>query len=378
MTPSRILAVKLADIGDVLLTTPALRALRATFPDARIDYLTTANGAQALHGSTLVNEVVRFDKAAYDRLGGATRLDGLARLAHFGRDLRGRGYDTVILFHHLTTHWGAAKFNALLAATGAPRRVGLDNGRGWALTERVTDQGFGIYHEVEYALQTVVRLGARGDDLSLDFPVPAVAHRDAEGLLAPLAGAPRIAVFPGSGLYSTARRWPPAAFAQVADALQAEGGQVILVGRASDQTVDVARAMRRPPTLDLTDQGDLPTLAAVLARVDLLLTNDGGPMHLAAAVGTPVVAVFGPSNAEAYGPWDAGQPPRQWPPRSDAPATRSRHTVVRLGLGCQPCFYRGYALGSPQGCATRECLALLPPRLVLAAVAARLAGPILR
>lgn len=373
MPPSRILAVKLADIGDVLLTTPALRALRATFPQARIDYLTTANGAQALRDSPLVDETLLFDKTPYDRAWDTTRRDRLGPLMSFGADLRRRGYDAVLLFHHLTTAWGAAKFSALLMASGAPRRVGLDNGRGWALTDRVDDPGFGARHEVEYALQVAARLGAEAAGLTLDYRVSDAAHAEADRLLASLPPGPRVALFPGSGLYSVARRWPPAHFASVADALQARGMRVILVGRTSDQTGEVARAMRSAPDLDLTDQGDLPTLAAVLSRSNLLLTNDGGPMHIATAVGTPVVAMFGPSNADAYGPWDAGQPARLWPPRSDASPTTSRHTVIRLGLGCQPCFYRGHRLGAAQGCATRECLALLPAGLALAAILDRLA-----
>lgn len=372
MPLSRILAVKLADIGDVLLTTPALRALRARYPTARLEYLTTANGAQALRDSTLVDEVLRFEKGGYDRLGDTARLAAVRRLSDFALSLRVRGYDAVVLFHHFTTRRGALKLNALLTTTAAPRRVGLDNGRGWALTERVTDAGFGAQHEAEYALQLAMRLDAPPIDLALDFPISANAHAAAAHLLAPLAEGPRVALFPGSGQYSTARRWPPQAFAAVADALQERGVRVILVGRDSDQTGDVVRAMRGSPDLDLTNQGDLATLGAALARMDVVLTNDGGPMHIAAAVGTPVVSVFGPSNAEAYGPWDAGQPPQEWPPRSNAPPSMSRHTLVRLGLGCQPCFYRGHHLGAPQGCATRECLGLLPPRLALEATLHRL------
>jgi heptosyltransferase-2 len=169
-----------------------------------------------------------------------------------------------------------------------------------------------------------------------------------------------------------ARRWPPELLAQVADALQQRGIQVVIVGRSGDNTGQVMAAMQTRPALNLTDQGDLTTLGAVLQRMDLLLTNDGGPMHIATAVGTPVVAVFGLSNDAAYGPWDGGHPPQMWPPRLSQPPTQSRHTVVKLGLGCQPCFYRGHRLGAPQGCATRECLTMLPADMVLKAVLDRL------
>ena len=399
--------MKLADIGDVLLTTSALRRLRQAYPQARLDYLTTANGALALRHSSLVDETILFDKFGFDRLSDALRPSALAQVAAFGRQLRARRYESVLVFHHFTTVWGAAKFNALLLASGAPVRVGLDNGRGLALTHRVPDQGFGVRHEAEYALAVAQAalpeaLAATPVDPHLDFPIPPAAHAAAVRLLAPLGNREygignreygirnthyevrntdyalrstlhghRVALFPGSGGYSLARRWPPALFAQVADALQRRGVQVVLVGRSGDNTGAVVQAMQTRPALDLTDQGDLATLGAVLQQMDLLLTNDGGPMHIAAAVGTPVVAVFGLSNDRAYGPWD-GAPPRLWPPRLDAPPTPSRHTVVKLDLGCQPCFYRGYRLGAPGGCATRECLTMLAPSLVIKAVLQRL------
>jgi heptosyltransferase-2 len=104
--------------------------------------------------------------------------------------------------------------------------------------------------------------------------------------------------------------------------------------------------------IDLTDGTDIPTLAAVLARMDLLVTGDSGVMHLAASVNTPVAAVFGPSNPTAWGPW--------CPKGAESP-----HEVISLGLSCQPCFYRGFSLGSPSGCPTRDCLEWLRPEAVI-------------
>ncbi|MFN8499207.1 MAG: glycosyltransferase family 9 protein [Anaerolineae bacterium] len=376
MPATRLLAVKLADIGDVILTTPALRALRAALPDAQLDYLTSPNGAAALRGSTLVDDVLTFEKGRFDRLRCAADPSGTAAMARFGAHLRRRRYDAVLLFHHLTTAWGAAKFNGLLAASGAAIRAGIDNGRGALLTHRVPDAGFGVYHEVEYALQVAqcVAEGFAAADYRLDFPISDTADAAAARLMSglPTSSAPRVAMFPGSGGYSLARRWPAPYFAQVADRLARQGGAVVLVGRSSDDTGRVRGAMATTPALDLTDKTDLPTLGGVLRRVDLLVTNDGGPMHIAAAVGTPVVAVFGLSNDAAYGPWDGGLPPRLWPPRALAPARHSRHTVVKLDLNCMPCFYRGLRLGAPQGCPTRECLEMLSPALVLGAVEASL------
>src|SRR3954470_22478396 len=104
MAPRRFLVVKLATLGDVLLTTPALRALRNAYPNARIDLLATAPSAVLLDGNDAVDEVLTFDKFAFDRPTQAWRALPVA--LSLGRDLRARRYDAAILLHHLTTAWG--------------------------------------------------------------------------------------------------------------------------------------------------------------------------------------------------------------------------------------------------------------------------------
>jgi heptosyltransferase-2 len=100
------------------------------------------------------------------------------------------------------------------------------------------------------------------------------------------------------------------------------------------------------PARSLAGRASLRVTAAVLELADLFIGNDAGPMHLAAAVGTPTVAIFGLSNAAAWGPYTGNHPER-------------RAIVVRQDLPCMPCFYRGHSLGRPEGCATRDCLATL-------------------
>src|SRR5262249_33201221 len=140
--PERILVVKLATLGDLLTITPALRALRTTFPQAHIGVLTTPGSGPALRGLDTFDEVITFDKFAFDRPSDALRsLPGAARLA---RDLRSGAWDTLVLLHHLTTAFGIAKYAALALGSGAKRRIGLDNGRGrFFLTEAAEDRGFG-------------------------------------------------------------------------------------------------------------------------------------------------------------------------------------------------------------------------------------------
>src|ERR1700687_1782965 len=162
---NRILVVRLASLGDLLITTPALRALRASFPDAHIGVLTTPASAPALRGLDSYDEVITFDKFAFDRPTDALR--GLPGALGLAAELRAGDWHTLVLLHHLTTPFGIAKYAALSLGSGAPRRVGLDNGRGrWFLTDSAFDGGFGWRHEVDYCLDVVGVLGARHPNLT--------------------------------------------------------------------------------------------------------------------------------------------------------------------------------------------------------------------
>jgi lipopolysaccharide heptosyltransferase II len=346
-----ILVVKLADIGDVLTATPALRALRQTFPLARLDILVPPNSAPVLHGSPLVDEILRFDKFEYDRPRDAFRVANLTRALALGRELRARRYDTVVILHHLTTRWGALKYAALALSCGARRRVGLDNGRGWFLTHRAPDGGFGARHEVEYWLDVVNSLGAASDDRRMAMTTSEEDEAVAGQVLERDGRQPAFIIHPGSGGYSLARRWDPQSFAVVADALaERRGARIILVGTVDDDVEQVAAAMRTRP-LVLLGQTTLGQLAALLRRCDLFIGADSGIMHLAAAAGTPLVAIFGPSNHHAWGPWSG-----------DRPAV-----VLRSGVQCSPCSYVRGSVGAREGCSARTCMRTITPEVVLAA-----------
>ncbi len=357
-TYQRILAIKLADLGDVLNVTPALRGLRWGNPAAQIDVLVNPHTAALLEGSTLIDEVLSFPKTSFEGLA-VLRPAAWRPLARQMRWLRARKYDAVVNFHHLTTPLGRAKQRALIAATGAPVTTGLDNGHGGWLTHPVTDEGFGARREVEYWLALAGRLGASCPDTSLDLPVGAADHQRAQAVLAQAGlGDRRFAVLhPGSGGFAPARRWDPPKFAALAAALRRLFDlPVALVGTASDD-IGAVLAAATSPLVDLSGRLSLKELGAVLARSALFVGADSGVMHMAAAMRTPVVAIFGPSNHLAWAPWTPGSPSE----------------VVRLGISCSPCAYVGHHVGLRQGCPERTCLADLDVDRVLAA-AARLLG----
>ncbi len=353
-SPARILVVKLATLGDVLTMTPTLRALRTSFPRAHIGVLTTPGGAPTLRGLDSYDEVITFDKVAFDRPRDAWR--SLPAAVGLARDLRAGAWDTLVLLHHLTTSFGIAKYAALSLASGAPRRIGLENGRGrWFLTQGAVDRGFGWRHEVDYALSVAEVVGATHPTGAPRLEL-ALAPDDGAWAAAHLPETDGVLLVPGSGAFSRARRWAPARFADVGRALfERHGLRPVVLGGVAEDEQSLARqvAAHLGPIARIAPAAPSPqALGALVRRCRLVVANDGGVVHVATAVGTPVVAVFGPSNADAWGPYPVDDP---------------RHQVVREQVACAPCIHRGHSFGTPQGCPARTCLALVEPSAVVEA-----------
>jgi ADP-heptose:LPS heptosyltransferase len=360
---SRILVVRLASLGDLLITTPALRALRTTFPDAHIGVLTTPSSAPALRGLDTYDEVITFDKFAFDRPTDA--LHSLPAALGLAAELRAGNWQTLVLLHHLTTPFGIAKYAALSLGSGARRRVGLDNGRGkWFLTESAVDRGFGFRHEVDYCLDVVAMLGARHPGQPrLELCIAPDDDGWAAARWSERQLGEAVLLVPGSGAFSRARRWASERFVEVGRALLERHGltPLVLSGLDPDEQAlarqvasDIGPAARIAPPAPGPQ-----ALGAMIRRCRLVVANDGGSVHVATAVGTPVVAIYGPSNARAWGPY---------PPRDP------HNQVVRETLACSPCIHRGHSFGTPQGCPARTCLAILEVPSVLAAAERALAA----
>jgi heptosyltransferase-2 len=348
---NRILAVELADIGDLILTTPALAALRETYPTAQIDILTTAHAAPILDGTGLVDHVILFNKFAFDRPTDLLRPGNLREGWHLAQRLRGGHYDAVLIFHHLTTRFGAVKYAMLAFATGAPIRAGLDNGRGWFLTKKATDFGFGAKHQVEYWLEIAGLIDAKVSDKRLRV---GSSDADREWSKQQLPDSDYMAIHPGSGGYSLARRWEPEKFAELADAITDESGvQIVLVGGPNDNADQVLQHMHNEP-INLVGKTTLGQLTAALSRCAGYAGADSGVAHLAAAAYPPMVTMdvlFGPSNDEAWKPWWSG-----------INVSPDGIDIIRSGVLCSPCSYVGHTVGLRNGCEARTCMKLITPQ----------------
>jgi lipopolysaccharide heptosyltransferase II len=353
---AHILVIKLAGIGDLLLATPALKALRVAYPQAQIDLLVTPESAGLLNDWSIINNVIVLDKYLFDNPKQLIQNPhALKPLADLWQKLHANQYDAALLLHHLTLRFGRLKHQLLMRATGAKWRVGLDNGHGWFLNIHIQDDGFGAKHEAEYNMAIAEAVGAHINDKQLTLPLSENERQQARRLVFQdkpehTIQRPIIAMHPGSGGYSTARRWAPERFAQLADTLyQDTGGQLLLMGgpEERDLHLHILQMMQsQMPVRSLAGQGSIKVAGAVLELVDLFVGNDAGLMHLAIAAGAPTVAIFGLSNQKAWGPYTSDQ-------------NNKRAIIVSLDLPCMPCFYREHSLGTPEGCATRNCLAFL-------------------
>jgi ADP-heptose:LPS heptosyltransferase len=231
-----------------------------------------------------------------------------ARTHAFLDAARATGYDLALQMH------GAGQIsNGFVADLGAPVSLGYRQGADDRLT--LTLPYDPDEHEVLRWLRLVAALGAPADDTRLDCPVTPDDEARAAALLAettpasslvapPDQPAPLIGLHPGAR--DCARRWPPERFAALADLLVERcGARVILTGSADERAVTATvRGAVRHPALDLAGRTDLGSLAALVARLDLLVTNDTGASHVAAATGTRSVILFGPNRPEVWAPLD--------------------------------------------------------------------------
>ena len=364
---NRLLVVKLGDIGDAILATPALRALRETWPEAEIDVLCSANGASALEGLPGLRELIVVNKEALDRPAGLMNPRAtFSAISQAGR-LRSRRYDAVLIFHHLFTKWGSLKYEWMARAVGAGRTAGLSMDRVGFLTDRVEDAGFGLRHESEYWLDVARAIGAETrPPPRAEIFINDEERAEADRLLPTDGNTPLVALHPGSGDYSHARRWSWQAFAEVAGELgRTHDLQIVLVG--SEAEAGLNRRLKEAisaPIVDLTGLTTVKTLAACLAKCAVFIGNDSGVAHLASAVETASLTIFGPSNAAAWSPVGSVR----WQPGDEMPAVdQHRGMYLELGLPCQPCLYRRYSAGSRLGCPSRQCLGLVEPGDVLTA-----------
>jgi heptosyltransferase III len=339
----RALVIKLRHHGDVLLSSPVFSALKYHAPNLEVDALVYGDTAPMLDGHPAIAQVHRIDRN-WKRQGWLPQVR-----AEWGllSTLRSRRYDLVI---HLTEHRRGAWLTRLIGPrwSVAPRQ----NSKFWtkSFSHFYPRSNHPLRHTVESNLDALRRLGLQlsSEDKRLTLiPGPVAENRVAQ-LLAQyqLLGNGFVHCHPASRWQF--KCWPADKVAQMLDALSLRGLPVVLTAAAEPQErqlIDAIKAAARSPLIDLAGQLNLKELAALTARAHLFVGVDSAPMHIAAAMGTPTVAIFGPSGDIEWAPW--GVPHR---------------IVASDAHPCRPCGLDGCGGGK-----ISECLTTLPVDRVLAA-----------
>lgn len=306
--PRRILVRAVNWIGDAVMTTPALGRIRAAFPDAEIVIVANLLVAQMFTHHPYCDRVIVFDKKG--------KHAGVMGFLRFCRMLRRERFGLAILFQN-------AIEAALMAALALiPHRAGYrTDGRGLLLNFGVLarDSKHGLHH-VDYYLSMLDDLDLTGDVL----PPILKVRSDEQGWAGErLPGKSWVAINPGAA-YGSAKRWIPERFAEVADHLVTTYGvRIVLTGGPAEGEIgaDIVKSMQHRP-LNLIGQTSVRQMMAVLERCILMVTNDSGPMHVGAALGVPIVAIFGPTDHTTTSPR----------------TTNCR--IVRHHSCCSPCMLR--------------------------------------
>jgi len=326
-------------VGDAIMALPALRAVRARFSDAEVAIVARPYVADIYRDQQICNQLIHYDASGIH-----AGFSGRERLAH---ELRAQKFDVALLLQNaFDAAWLAWRANI-------PERIGYArDGRSLLLTKPVPVPKPGEIpaHEKFYYLELLRRAGwvnSLSDESFIAMSVPEEKRRRAAEFLLESSARPhalRVAISAGAS-YGSAKCWPPPRFAELASRLQSQSdADIILFGTATEAAVSnaIAAEMRQLP-IDLTGKTAIADLPALLSQCHLFIGNDSGAMHVAAAVGLPVVAVFGPTD-----------------PLGTAPVTR-RCTIVQEKPYCSPCFLRR--------CPTdHRCMIKITPDMVETAV----------
>ena len=297
LEPRRIVLIKPSALGDIIHSLPVLTALRQRYPEAYIAWVVNRAYAELLRGHPDLDAVLPFDRAG--STGGV--MATFRKCGRFWRALRQQRFDLVIDLQ------GLFRSGLMAVAAGAARRVGLSSAREGArlfYTDVLPVADFNAIHAVDRYWLVAKAFGVGHLPKSFRVPLPEVARRWAAAVLRDY---PRPWMALGVGSRWLTKRWPPQHFALLARRAQEYvGGTVIFVG-GRDET-PLARATAEDLTgavCDLTGRTTLPQLAALLTTVDVMVANDTGPLHLAAALGRPVVAPYTCTKVLLNGPYGA-------------------------------------------------------------------------
>ncbi len=315
----RILIIKPSSPGDIIHALPVLHGLRQRYLQAHLAWLVATPFANLIEADPALDEVIPFDRRRFGRMAGSPSV-ALEFLA-FVKELRARRFDLVIDLQ------GLFRSGFLARGCGAPARIGFADARelAWVFYNHRIKRGASDRHAADRNYDIANILGFADTEMDFSIAVTADDRHHAAGLLkeAGLEGKSRHAVLVPGTRWET-KCWPPDRYGQLAALIRRRYGlSSVLVGGPTDVAIgDIAANASDSAAVNLCGRTTLRQLAALIERSSIVVTADSTPMHLAAALDRPLVALFGPTNPQRTGPHGRGL------------------DVMRLDLECSPCYLR--------------------------------------
>lgn len=328
-------------IGDVLFTTPVLVAIRNSHPDAFIGYWCNERVAELLKNNPDINKVFALSRGDLKRIYKESRIEGIRKFLRLLRDIKKEKFDISLDFS--LEH----RYSLISKLLGIKKRVGFDyKKRGRFLTDKVEVVGYDSKHVVEYYLDLLKPLDIKVESRELALKLSDAVRVKAENKLA-RSGVKKedllVGIAAGAGASwgkdASIKRWPAIKFAQLADNIcKGFGAKILILGDDSEAPIAdiIVNTMTCKP-VDFVGKTSLEELAAVIGNLKILITNDGGPLHIAVAQKVKTVSIFGPVDDLVYGPY---------------PASKD-HIVIKKDVPCRPC-YRDFKM--PLCDRERECV----------------------
>lgn len=334
----KILVVRTDRVGDVVLSTPVLKALRENYPRAHIAIMVSPYTREIVEGNPYVDEIIVYDKNKEYR--------GVIGFWKFVRELKKKNFDLAIILHT------KKRTNLIAYLSRIPRRIGYEDKKfGFLLTDKIEDtRPLGLKHEVDYCLDVLKKLDIEPKDKTTYAAVKKEDLAWADNFLEVngiLKNDKIVCLHPGASCAS--KRWLMVRFIELAERLVKEYSvKIILVASGCDVKIadEIAKNIKGQ-VLNLAGKTTLSRLSAVLKRSRLFISNDSGPVHIASAVGTPVISIFGRNQA--------GLSPVRWKPIGKL----DRH--LHKDVGCAVCLAHNCPIGF-------ECLKAITVEDVLDAV----------
>ncbi|HTZ11120.1 MAG TPA: glycosyltransferase family 9 protein [Candidatus Margulisiibacteriota bacterium] len=313
-------------IGDVLFTKPVIMALKDSFPGCKVGYWCNERVSLILKNNPYIDKIFALSRGDLKKISKESKIDAIKKSWKLLREMRRERYDIALDFS--LDH----RYSLLAKLLGIKERFGFDyKGRGIFSTRKIYLEGYSSKHIVEYYLDLLKFLHIEPKTREMDLFVPESNRAKMRHMLTRYGLKEEdccVGIFPGAGeswgKNASLKHWSALKFAQLADRLtESFSAKVILMGTDSEiPMADIIVAAAKNKIVNLVGKTSIDETAALMSLLDLVITNDGGPLHMAVALKLKTVSIFGPVDDLVYGPY---------PPSGD-------HIVIKRQLDCRPCY----------------------------------------